>query len=159
MGSLVVVSCMCLVATDAKVAWIARFERGGRMLFPFPARRDSGWNHGCGEEEETAEKDCQGALNAGVPEWSTVEHRQHNRTLEPESADRSFHDHVLAASSSSVGTHRRVSPRLAGQVRLVRAGARGRCYFLSVPVSPCSVTVQRRAALQGTGATDQRRRS
>ena len=52
------------------------------MLFPFPARCQSGWNHGRVEaprawcesgwnhvrapEEESAEKDCKGVFHAGV---------------------------------------------------------------------------------------------
>jgi hypothetical protein len=122
-GSLAVGRCMSLVATHAQVAWIACFKRGGRMLFPLPARCDSGWNHGRAEEEETAEKDCEGAFNAGVPNRSTVS----TMHWHPHRLKRTFHDHVFAALSYSVGTHRRLFPRHVGEVRLLRAGARGPC--------------------------------
>jgi hypothetical protein len=67
-------------------------------------------------------------------EWSTVEHSQHNWTLEPESTDRSLHDlhdHILAASSLVVWERiGGLSPRLAGQGGVVRAGAGGRSFLL-----------------------------
>ncbi len=53
--------------TCTRFARIARFKRGGRMLFSFPARCESGWNHGRAEEKESAEKDREGAFNTGAP--------------------------------------------------------------------------------------------
>ena len=54
--------------TCTRFAWIACFKRGGRMLFPFLARCESGWNHGRAEDKELAEKDREGAFNTGGPD-------------------------------------------------------------------------------------------